>query len=336
MKRHIEIHMRKILLAMLFLAVISASCDKGGESPEPSPPTEDMTEVIVFTTTAVTNLGGEEVTYRKICAMTPDGTRKVVLHDGAAFDMKYAEANRGALDPTGTKLVLQGGDYYIWEYDLSTKRHVTVIDKTPGINVDDPLYSPDGGKILYANWASGDILETVMRNGTNRTTLTNGDYALGRQNYIPDGTKIVASNWMPWTYICTFNANGTGGKKILTAAAEESFDCPWPLSNTRIIYVHYEGAEKVGLCTIRACNIDGSNSVKIGTPGAGDCTLDYLTCNAGGTLIGYYESSAFESKYIVRQLGATSLGTIVSTTTEGTRFRFGHIKKAVFDAAPNM
>ncbi len=328
--------MKKFLLTMLTFAVIAASCKKDSGGTEPEPPANDMMDVIVFTTTAITYIDGEEVTFRRICAMTPDGTRKVMLHNGSAFDMKYSDASRAALDPSGTKLVLQGGDKFIWEYDLATKQHTTIMPETADINVDDPSYSPDGGKILYANWASGDILETVMRNGTNRVILTNGDYALGRQNYTPDGTKIVAANWMPWKYICTFNANGTGGRKILTASGQESVDCPWPVTNTRIIYVHYSGDNKEGLCTIRACDIDGSNSVKLGTPGAGDCSLDYLTCNAAGTLIGYYESSASESKYIVRELSATAIGTIISTTTEGVRFRFGRIKKELFDAGAVM
>ena len=328
--------MKKIILTMLTIAAISVSCNKGGDGPEPGPPSDEMMDVVVYTTSTETTVAGEEVTYRKICAMTPDGTRKVVLHDGSAFDMKYKDASRAALDPTGKKLVLQGGDHYILEYDLATKQHRTVIDETPGINVDDPSYSPDGGKILYVNWASGDVLETVMLNGTNRTPLTNDDYALGRQNYTPDGTKIVAANWLSWGYLCTFNANGTGGRKILTVSSTESLDCPWPVSNTRIIYAHYEGADKEGLCTIRACNLDGTGSATLGTPGVGDCTLDYLTCNAAGTLIGYYEMSASTNKYVVRQLTATSLGAVVSTTTEGARFRFGRIKKSIFDTAPAM
>lgn len=326
--------MKKIILAMLTVAVIAASCKKGGDGPDPEPPAEEMMDVVVYTATAVTSPGGEEVTYRKICAMTPDGTRKVVLHDGSAFDMQYADASRAALDPSGTKLVLQGGDYYIWEYDLATRQHATVIDETPDVNVDDPSYSPDGSKILFANWASGDILETVMTNGANRTPLTNGDYALGRQNYTPDGTKIVAANWMPWSYICTFNANGTGGRKILTASASESFDCPWPVSNTRIVYVHYAGAEKTGTCSIRSCNMDGSNPATLAT--LTGISVDYLTCNAAGTLIGYYETFDQDSKYVVRQLNASSLGPVVSTTGEGVRFRFGRIDKTIFDAAQGI
>ncbi len=316
------------------IAMLVSSCNKGGDGPEPGPPAGEMMDVVVYTTIHETYIDGEPLTFRKICAMTPDGTRKAVLHDGSAFDMQYKEANRAALDPTGTKLVLQGGDKFIWEYDMASKQHTTVIAETPDINVDDPSYSPDGWKILYANWASGDILETVFANGTGRTALTDNSWALGRQNYTPDGGKIVASNWSPWGYICTFNANGTGGRKILTASASESFDCPWPASNNRIVYAHYESAEKVGECTIWSCSIDGGNPVKIGTPG--DCMVDYLTCNTDGTLIGYCEIGAHDSRYVVRQLTATSLGTILSTTTGGLRFRFGRISKALFDAAPAM
>ncbi len=324
--------MKKSTIALLGLAALAVSCNKGGESPEPQPPADTMMDVVVYTTTAVTNHEGEEVTYRKICAMTPDGTRKVVLHDGSAFSMAYADASRAALDPTGTRLVLQGGDYYIWEYDLATRRHATILSETPGVNVDDPSYSPDGGRVLYANWGAGDILESVMRNGTLRTPLTSGDYALGRQNYTPDGTKIVASNWYPWAYLCTFNSNGTGGRKILIASAAESFDCPWPVSDARIVYVHYAGAEKSGACSIRSCDLDGGNSATLAALTAN--SVDYLTCNAAGTLIGYYEIFDSSSRYVVRQLTATALGPVVSTTDGGVRFRFGRISKALFDAAP--
>ena len=319
---------------MLTTAVIAASCDKGGDGPDPNPPSDEMMDVVVFTATAVTHIDGEEIEFRKICAMTPDGATKKVLHDGSAFDLKYKDASRAALDPTGSKLVLQGGDKFIWEYNLATKQHTTVIPETAGINVDDPSYSPDGWKILYANWASGDLLETVFANGTSRTTLTDDTYALGRQNYSPDGAKIVAANWLSGAYICTFNANGTGGRKILTASATESFDCPWPVSNTRIIYVHYAGAEKTGVCSIRSCNIDGTGGATLET--LGECSVDYLTCNADGTQIGFYKTTASGSSYIVRPLTASSLGAVISTSSGGLRYRFGRIKKDIFDAAPVM
>ncbi len=295
--------------------------------------TEPLMDVILYKSYGVTYIDGKEVSFNNIYAMTPDGSRAVLLHDGSAFSMQYTDASRAALNPAGTKLVLQGGDKFIWEYDLNTKQHTTVIPETEGINVDDPVYSIDGTKILYANWASGDILETILTNGAGRQVLTNDDWSLGRQNYTPDGTKIVASNWIPYEYLCTFNADGTGGVKILSGAGE-SFDCPYPAFNTRIIYVHYQGEEKEGTCSIRACNMDGSNPITLET--LGDCSVDYLTCNEAGTQVGYFKSVSGTTSYIVRELSTTSLGATISTHTGGVRYRFGQIRKDLFDAAPQQ
>ncbi len=297
------------------------------EAEDPDP----LMDVILFK--SYYDIDGKEVDFNNIYAMTPDGSRTALLHDGSAFNQQYANASRAALNPAGTKLVLQGGDKFIWEYDLGTKQHTTVIPETEDINVDDPVYSPDGTKILYANWASGDILETILANGAGRTVLTNDTWALGRQNYTPDGTKIVASNWWPYEYLCTFNADGTGGVKILSGAGE-SFDCPYPVSNIRVIYVHYQGVEKDGTCSIRACNIDGSNPITL--EALGDCSVDYLTCNKAGTQVGYFKSVSGTTSYIVRELVATSLGATISTHTGGVRYRFGQIKKDLFDTAPQQ
>ncbi len=332
--------MKKLFLLTLFLAAACGKGDGPDPGPDPGPGTgggEEMIDVILFKVSGNILVGEEEVGFDRIIAMTPDASRKAVLHDGSAFQMAYAEACRAALDPTGTKLILQGGDYYLWEYDLVTKQHRTVLAQTEGICVDEPVYSPDGGKILFCNWdSSSDRLEAISPAGTGHTPVTAANSSLGRQNYTPGGQKIVAAEWIPWTYLYVCNPDGSQGDRIITAPAGQSVDCPYPVSDTRIVYVHYTGAEKSGVCSIRSCNIDGTGGATLETLGA--FTVDYLTANADATMIGYYKMPNGEgaNSYVVRQLGASTLGGTISTSSDGGRYRFGRIKKEIFDAAPDF
>ncbi len=318
-------------LAICTMLLLGASCgDKDGD--DPTPPADDgLIDVIVY----VCAPDGPGEPKRNIVAMTPDGSRKKVLYTQG----QGQPVSRAALSPDGTKIV--SGDYDLKLLDPATGS-VTVLKgrDDDDFYADEAVWSPDGSRILYANWAgSASKLETMKPDGTGRTALTSiTEYDLARPNYTPDGQKIVATDFSQ-KYIAVFPASGTVGAKIIRATGGDKVDCAYPISDTGILYFAKPADGNISLWS---AGIDGSGPVRLCFFVPEFDNVDYLSANKEGTMIAYYLIEDWTgdhiATFVVRPITGNTLGDPIFSQTgiNGVRFKFGRIKKTIFDAAPDL
>ncbi len=322
--------MKKQVLMMSICALLS-SCG-GDEGDDPAPPADDgLIDVIVY----VYAPDGFEDAKRNIAAMTPDGSRKKVLYAQGQGQL----VSRAALSPDGTRIV--SGDYDLKMLDLATGGTTMLKAKTDGdFYADEAVWSPDGGKILYVNWAgSAAKLETIKPDGTDRTAITlEAEHDLARPNYTPNGQKIVATDFSK-KYIAVFPASGAGGTKIIQVAGEDMVDCAHPVSDSRILFFKNPSG---GNLSLWSGGIDGSDQVQLCFFVPEFDKADHLSANKDGTMIAYCLIEDWTGEHIptlvVSPLTGNTLGAPIFSQTDinGVRFRFGRIKKTIFDAAPDL
>ncbi len=193
-------------------------------------------------------------------AWSPDGTKIVFGTRNNTFDIFVINA-----DGSGMTNLTNTSDFVIeinptWSaagkiaYERDTQIWVMNDNGSgqtqfPGITeaARDPVWSPDGTKLAYANGAfSGGNVWVINADGTNKQQLTTGGGEA--PSWSPDGTKIV---YKRSGGIFTINADGTNETPVTT----NSYDRPsWSPDGLKIAF---DGG---GITTV---NADGTNLIRI-------------------------------------------------------------------------
>lgn len=107
-----------------------------------------------------------------------------------------------AWHPMGNKITYRSNtegrieDIVVYDFDINLRTNLT--RDPPGITIEDrqPSWSPDGRKIVYSSFASGNMDLWVMdADGSNKLQITNTPNYDTEAAWSPDGTKIIFRRW---------------------------------------------------------------------------------------------------------------------------------------------
>jgi Tol biopolymer transport system component len=140
-----------------------------------------------------------------------------------------------------------------------------------------PSYSPDGKKLVYADWDGNyhDIeLYTINAGGGGRTQITHNasdDYG---PSWSPDGKKIAYvgrdRNWV--TQIYTIDAGGGGKFQVTHRHYRWDLGCPsYSPSGKRIVYTGYDGNDS----EVYTIDAGGGNKFQVTHNESFDIASDY-------------------------------------------------------------
>ena len=124
----------------------------------------------------------------KLVLINPTGADRQELTGGAARDMD------GVWSADGQKIAFSRGVNTAAVYFMNADGSGLTLVSQGADNIDDyvPAWSPDGSKIAFASYRSGQSEIWVMnQNGTGATQLTNATGIDSDPSWSPDGTKIA-------------------------------------------------------------------------------------------------------------------------------------------------
>ena len=217
----------------------------------------------------------------QIFTMNADGTNRTQLTNLGD------DPNSPTVSPDGMKVAFVAGDYdnldiYVMNIDGSGRTLLT--GSTVGIWDMEPVFSPDGTKIVFSSAPSGSgfrELYVMNTDGTNRTPLTDNQGSNFLPAFSPDGTKIVFSSYRNNDVdIYVMSANGTNQTRLTDNPTFSHYSPAFSPDGTKIVYsaggsVHYE---------IFVMNADGSNPINLTNHAGSDASPEF---SPGGSKIAF-------------------------------------------------
>ena len=193
------------------------------------------------------------------CRVEGENPRSVTLAEGSgaavAFSVLCSEA------PASSSLIAFGSDGLNLQAIYVVGRDGTGLQRLSpeGAADRDPIWSPDGRKILFAG---GDDLYVMSADGSNRTLLAEGE-GFTDFRWSPDGSRIafVATVFEGddiFDNLWVMQADGTGRLSLVSNATNPT----WSPDGQRIAYVSSADFSDVH---IRIVNLDGSGDVRLTT-----------------------------------------------------------------------
>jgi len=181
-----------------------------------------------------------------ICAMTPDGQRKVTLLTYDALSSQHFGYCQPQLSPDGSRLLVNNSApepnwQHIMEYNLASKEMRDIYSVDNG-NVTTPVYHPGGSKIAFShqNIDEKNFIFTINTDGTGLVSYGNldGNYRLANPGYTPDGNTLILTSHPNATdrFISTMKADGNGYRRIIETKDDRFFHAI-AISNTQLMYV---------------------------------------------------------------------------------------------------
>ena len=194
-----------------------------------------------------------------IVVMNPDGTNRVNLTLGTAFESYYAWS------PDSTKIVFEShrdGPFALWKINADGTSLTKLINN--GGPEQPPAWSPNGQKIAFPSYINSVNNKTdiwVMNpDGSSLTNLTQSAAQESWPAWSPDGTKILfarrPTNTSPYD-IYVMNVDGTNVQRLTTNSTSTAFD--WSPDGTKIAFQ----SNRDGNLEIYVMNADGSNQTRL-------------------------------------------------------------------------
>lgn len=200
-----------------------------------------------------------------IFAMRPDGSgvRQLTTFDTLGFIYQNHALtlpdDHPSLSPDGRRIVFNsnrdsrgvigaifGGNQEIYSMKVNGTG-VTRLTNSPGADTE-PVYSPDGSKIVFVSKRTGNGDIYVMNaNGSGVKRLTTSSLPDIEPSWSPDGTRIAFTRVLSGGLLAgeqkdvwIMNANGTNQQAVVTIDGEDH-DAVWSLSGERLIISSEKG-----------------------------------------------------------------------------------------------
>lgn len=184
----------------------------------------------------------------------------------------------------------------------------------------DPVWSPDGTKIVFTSERDGDPEIFVMKaDGSSQTQLTFNNVVDDLPAWSPDGTKIAFSQQISptSTSIVTMFANGSGQTIITPAASGLNDYAEWSPDGTKIAFTRIFTSDAQR--DIYVMNSDGSNAANpVRLTNNAPLYDNHPDWSPDGTRIAYTCSDpALPSNWEICSMNATDGSDVLRLTTNG-------------------
>lgn len=156
-----------------------------------------------------------------------------------------------AINGGGSIIFSLNGDIYRMDIEAAEPLNLT---NTPGIDDDEPVWSPDGTRIAFSarQDENSDIL-VMDANGLNVVQLTQNEANDSSPTWSPDGSRIAfASNRDEDGGLYVMQSDGSNVTQLLSGAA---YNPDWSPDGTKLAFVFNQ--------EIHSMNVDGSNLTRL-------------------------------------------------------------------------
>ena len=194
---------------------------------------------------------------------SPDGNKLAYFIPGQIiiFDTRYnkssilvswEDAYCPSWSPDGNYVVFYSGNgdsrgaYSIWKYNLQNDSYIDIGQHGTG-SWEQPTWSPDGSKILFSRYLSGDNqtseLCTMDSTGNNLQRITTNSYNDRYVSWSRDGKKIAwNSGYKDNEGIWLMNSDGTDANLLIKAGGFPT----WSPDGSELIYYTTDSVKKIG------------------------------------------------------------------------------------------
>ena len=291
----------------------------------------NLTVAINFNTTPSFSPDGTRIAFRSdaaggadIFAMNADGTNAGALEvDAGSGDIDPDWGKQADSDGDGTGdacdacpnlqkiafATIRDGFYEIYDMnsDGSDQRRLTFSLGSES----EPIYSPDGAKILYNSYSTGDPEIFIMdADGSNPVNLT-GDFGFDDYpSYSPDGTKILFTSNRGGDFdIWRMDANGSNPVN-LTNNPGFNLEAMYSPDATKIVFT----SSRDGNNEIYIMDADGSNQTRL----TFDPEIDAVpTFSPDGTKVLFHSSRDGDYDLYTMNLDGTNVTNLTNNSSAG-------------------
>src|SRR6266487_720870 len=279
--RHVGAAMNRITAFLVSAAAVLSACDDRGHSRSPVGPTESVGfeargavfgSKIIFATDRdgpdpAGNFGNQE-----IYVMNADGTDQRRLTDNGAIDGVPAWSPNGQriafhstrANPGPPPLAI---DIFLMNADGTDQTQLTNLTTLGLGGAVDPVWSPDGQRIVFSSFAAPREVFAINVDGTGLTNLTNHPARDADPDWSPNGREIAFTSTRDGNReIYVMNADGSEPRRLTLDAAEDTRPC-WSPDGKQIVF---DRRVETGHFEVFVMNADGTNQTRLTTspPGA--------------------------------------------------------------------